>query len=195
MTFLPSFKSELIAFRKSLDDLEANRPQDVQARDWRYTLALEILDRWQAAGDCEKIWKRLRFKLRCTPAEFIYQILASRNKAEEIGQRLAGWPALESKAKAQAGKHVRQNEWGEAAEKTKLAQTVETARSRFSRETKTAARNAFSKELSRVFQERCGQPFDWAVAALVQIAFNGSKTITPDAVRKARKNRTTDAPK
>jgi hypothetical protein len=150
MALLPSFESELIAFRKRLDALEASRPKGVQPGHWKYTLAIEVLDRWQAAGNRDRIWKKLRLKLRCTPAEFIWQILAGRCTAEELARRIEGWPKLESKTQARAIRHIKDKAFGHAAVESALAHVFITARSKLSRKGQTAARQAFVKELPRI---------------------------------------------
>ena len=184
MTLLPSFESELLAFRKLVDDMKAELPE------WEYRLALQVIARWRRHGDREEIWKKLRPKLRCPPAEFILQILRGRYAVEEVAQRLKQWPALEKKADVQVRRHMKQKHYDQAAEVNRRTHRFTQARAKFSRESVTVARQSFTKELSRVMQERCGQPFDWAVAALTEIAFGDE--VSEEAARKARKNRSTD---
>jgi hypothetical protein len=99
------FRDALAAFRKDFE-AHAKQASAEQKTHFKYRLTLEILDRWGAAGDCEKIWNVLAPKLNVPASLFIGQIIFARTNAEELATRLREWPELKAKVAVQEKRHV-----------------------------------------------------------------------------------------
>jgi hypothetical protein len=178
----PSFESELRIFRKHYFDPYSEKLKG----DWRFKLALAVLKNWQAAGEPGQIWEQIRPRLKWPAEKFIAEIIRRRIVAEEVSKTIAAWPGLERKLQADLKRHSKNKDYEQRAEKNVLAHNVAYARSTYSRESTTAARQRFMEELSQMFEQKCQRPLDWAVAALTGIAFG--ETVTAEAVRNNRKS-------
>ena len=181
---MAKFRDALAAFRKNFEAY-AEQASEEQKAHFKYRLTLEILDRWDAAGDCEKIWKMLGPKLKIPPSLFIGQIIFGRTNAEEFAIRLREWPELEAKVVAMEKRHVLNKNPEGLEEIIPLHAGFNRARATYSQKTATAPRQDFIIQLSRAIEMRCGSTHDGAVALLAQIVFN--ERISAETVRKARK--------
>jgi hypothetical protein len=155
-----SFLDELVAFRKVLDGRLAEA-SEAQTAHWKNRLAYEILDRWEVAGDCEKIWRKLGPKLKCPASVFISQIIFAGYNAQELTLRLKRWPELRAKTEERAKRLLRDHDFEHLADISTLSAGFMRARNSYSREVATAARQAFITDLSAAIIARCGKPFDW----------------------------------
>jgi hypothetical protein len=159
---------------------------------WDTLFVLKLLEDWKDAGDCERIWTELSPTLECQPADLILLVILHRQLAKEVDSRLRRWPEIERKA---ISKSKRNTNDPHQIRQQGLAQILRAdfleARASLSREVDTAARMRFMTNLTQAFDERCGQKFVSAVAALTGIAFG--ETVTPDAVRSATRPRGRDA--
>jgi hypothetical protein len=182
------FRDALAAFRKDFE-AHAEQASAEQKTHFKYRLTLEILDRWDAAGDCEKIWKQLGPKLKISASVFIGQIIFGRTNAEEFATRLQEWPKLEAKVIAREKRLVLDRAPEKLGKIVSLHATFDRARATYSQKIATAPRQDFIIQLSHAIEMRCGAPYDRAVATLTQIAFD--EEISTGWVRKTRKqNRT-----
>jgi hypothetical protein len=179
------FRDALAAFRKDFE-AHAKQASAEQKTHFKYRLTLEILDRWGAAGDCEKIWNVLAPKLNVPASLFIGQIIFARTNAEELAIRLREWPELKAKVAVQEKRHVVSGTPEKGLEEIVLLHAAfNRARATYSQKTATAARQDFIIKLSDAIKMRCGAPHDREVAALTQIAFD--EDISAKWVRQTRR--------
>jgi hypothetical protein len=186
-----SFRGELAAYRQRL--LTGDRRRDSH---WKCRLATEVLDRWGADEDADKVWDEIKTKLPpddpSMAGQFIATVLFHRIKAEELRQIVKELPAVDAKTRRRSRHFLKQKQDDQMLVEMALLREVHHGRATLlRRQIATAPRIYFSAFLSDTFDALFGQPFDEIVKYLTEVAFNTETSI--DAIRGARKSSTRQA--
>ena len=191
----PTFKAELVAFRQRLKSPSRYTDDPARKREFerKQKMYLEVIDRWIEHPSAEDPWTTLKAK-SCElllPGLFIAEILQRREVADLLHTRIVGYAQREKQIRTQIKRLTSETKGPAKAEKHRAAAAAHEwladlteARARFGRKGATAAREHFSRHLSKRLMDLTGEPLDAVTAIMVYVAF-GEERAT-ESVRKAR---------
>jgi len=184
----PSFKSAIALCRQNI-------ATDAVIFGIDPKLAREILGRWERHGAVEKIWNDIREKLRgggwdMGPGWFIGVVLKERGIAEKISHGLQKWPDVEAQKRARIKRAMLDKDYGAMADEAIWLDDTTASMEFLSQKKATAHQQHFMVFLVTVFEDLCGQPFYWIVAALTGIAFD--VVVTEEQARDAARRKDRD---
>jgi hypothetical protein len=181
------FRSEIADYRQRFVAQVCNEPER--------GIGLQVLERWEAHADRERIWDAIGPKLECSATQFIDLVISRRMLAEELATTIEETPRLKARTSMLTKKYSKSGtHWHYVADLARGQADYNQMFARmFGRKAQLEPRLRFMDGWSDKFEELCGFPFDWVVAALTEIAFD--LPVTPDAVRMRRANRRIRPPK
>jgi hypothetical protein len=164
-----TFRAELAGYRSDVAELPLM---------WERELLLEVLDRWLAHPDTEKIWGQIQQAARdngippTRPVKFIGAVLDYREQLRPVEEIAEKSPQLETDAARQGDHDFKSGRFIEGAIRKRAAARSKEARTRvLGRKPKTAAAKRFAQWCHVMLQTNCGRPFDDATATLTSVAF------------------------